>query len=255
MTYRPCRQPASIGALPVAIARACGHQVAYLPGLVMRRLADLHPGTAKTDARDAYVIADAPRTLPHTLRRVDTGDDTLAELEVLVGYDDDLAGEVTRISNRIRGLLTQIYPPWNGSWARNCSTRRPRCPPPRPRPRRGPDPLRQRHRPSTYALPGLAINHAWCTAAAIAVDPLAWLQLLALDGDLARAEPKRLGYRVLHTAARLVHGQRRRRLRTPSTSPWAVSQRGSPLSELRPKNPMRRVNRSTSSMPLKRRWR
>jgi transposase len=104
-------QPASIGALPVAVARAAGHQVAYLPGLVMRRLADLHPGTAKTDARDAYVIADAARSLPHTLRRVDTGDDTLAELEVLVGYDDDLAGEVTRISNRIRGLLTQIHPP------------------------------------------------------------------------------------------------------------------------------------------------
>ena len=104
-------QPASIGALPVAVARARGHQVAYLPGLVMRRLADLHPGTAKTDARDAYVIADAARTLPHTLRRVDTGDETLAELEVLVGYDDDLAGEVTRISNRIRGLLTQTHPP------------------------------------------------------------------------------------------------------------------------------------------------
>ncbi|MFG3422773.1 IS110 family transposase, partial [Micromonospora sp. NPDC048063] len=46
-------QPASIGALPVAVARACGHQVAYLPGLAMRRIADLHPGAAKTDARDA----------------------------------------------------------------------------------------------------------------------------------------------------------------------------------------------------------
>jgi transposase len=103
-------QPASIGALPVAVARACGHQVAYLPGLAMRRIADLHPGAAKTDARDAYVIADAARTLPHTLRRVDVGDETLAELEVLVGFDDDLAGEATRISNRIRGLLTQIHP-------------------------------------------------------------------------------------------------------------------------------------------------
>ena len=103
-------QPASIGALPVAVARACGHQVAYLPGLAMRRIADLHPGNAKTDARDAFVIADAARTLPHTLRRVDTGDDTLAELEMLVGYDDDLAGEATRVSNRIRGLLTQIHP-------------------------------------------------------------------------------------------------------------------------------------------------
>jgi transposase len=103
-------QPASIGALPVAVARAAGHQVAYLPGLAMRRIADLHPGSAKTDARDAFVIADAARTLPHTLRRVDVGDETLAELEVLVGFDDDLAGEATRISNRIRGLLTQIHP-------------------------------------------------------------------------------------------------------------------------------------------------
>ncbi|WP_435822898.1 IS110 family transposase, partial [Micromonospora arborensis] len=103
-------QPASIGALPVAAARACGHQVAYLPDLAMRRIADLHSGNAKTDARDAYVIADAARTLPHTLRRVDTGDETLAELEVLVGFDDDLAGEATRVSNRIRGPLTQVHP-------------------------------------------------------------------------------------------------------------------------------------------------
>ena len=103
-------QPASIGALAVAVARQVGVDVAYLPGLAMRRIADLHPGAAKTDARDAYVIADAARTMPHALRRVDTGDDTLADLEVLVGFDDDLAGEATRLTNRIRGLLTQIHP-------------------------------------------------------------------------------------------------------------------------------------------------
>ncbi len=103
-------QPATIGALPVAVARAAGHQVAYLPGLAMRRIADLYPGRAKTDARDAFVIADAARSLPHTLRPVDVGDETLAELEVLVGFDDDLAGEATRIANRVRGLLTGIHP-------------------------------------------------------------------------------------------------------------------------------------------------
>ncbi len=95
---------------PIAVARSMGIQVAYLPGLAMRRIADLHPGTAKTDARDAYVIADAARTLPHTLRRVDAGEEALAELKVLVGFDDDLAGEATRVSNRIRGLLTQVHP-------------------------------------------------------------------------------------------------------------------------------------------------
>ena len=103
-------QPASIGALPVAVARDVGVDVAYLPGLAMRRIADLHPGAAKTDARDAYVIAEAARTLPHALRRVDTGDEALADLEVIVGFDDDLAAEVTRVTNRIHGLLTQIHP-------------------------------------------------------------------------------------------------------------------------------------------------
>lgn len=66
-----------------------------------------------------------------------------------------------------------------------------------------------------------AINQAWCAVAAIATDLIAWLQLLALDGDLARAEPKRLRYRILHTAARLTRGQHRRWLRIPATWPWA----------------------------------
>ncbi|SCG58023.1 IS1380 family transposase [Micromonospora halophytica] len=66
-----------------------------------------------------------------------------------------------------------------------------------------------------------AINTAWCQIAAMACDLIAWLQLLTLDGDLAKAEPKRLRYRLLHTAARLVRGQRRRRLRIPPTWPWA----------------------------------
>ena len=46
-------QPAAIGALVIAVARALGIDVAYLPGLAMRRIADLYPGEGKTDARDA----------------------------------------------------------------------------------------------------------------------------------------------------------------------------------------------------------
>ena len=103
-------QPATIGALPVTVARAMGIEVAYLPGLAMRRIADLHPGHAKPDARDAYIIAEAGRTMPHALRRVGGDDDLIADLAVIVGFDDDLAGEVNRVSNRIRGLLTQIHP-------------------------------------------------------------------------------------------------------------------------------------------------
>ena len=40
-------QPATIGALPMAVARDEGVLVAYLPGLAMRRIADLHAGEAK----------------------------------------------------------------------------------------------------------------------------------------------------------------------------------------------------------------
>ncbi|MFD5087550.1 IS110 family transposase [Kitasatospora sp. NPDC058406] len=103
-------QPATVGALPLAVARASGCRIAYLPGLTMRRIADLYPGEAKTDARDAHVIADAARTMPHTLRDLVPSDETVAELEMIAGFDDDLAGESTRIQNRLRGLLTQIHP-------------------------------------------------------------------------------------------------------------------------------------------------
>ncbi|MCW2718478.1 IS110 family transposase [Pseudonocardia sp.] len=103
-------QPASIGALAVAVARSRGIEVAYLPGLAMRRIADLHPGQGKTDARDAHVIADAARTMPHTLRRVGTDDELLAELTVLAGYDDDLAAQSTRLTNRLRDALLHVHP-------------------------------------------------------------------------------------------------------------------------------------------------
>jgi Transposase DDE domain group 1 len=49
---------------------------------------------------------------------------------------------------------------------------------------------------------------------------LAWLKLIALDGDLARAEPKTLRYRLLHAAARLVRGGRRRTLKIAVNWPW-----------------------------------
>jgi hypothetical protein len=49
---------------------------------------------------------------------------------------------------------------------------------------------------------------------------LSWLRLLALDGKLAKAGPKTLRYRVLHAAARLVRGGRRRILKIAAL-PWA----------------------------------
>ena len=103
-------QPATIGALAVAVAQDMGITVGYLPGLSMRRIADLTPGSAKTDAKDAAVIAQAARTMPHTLRAVSTSDDDAAALSMLTGFDLDLARQVNQTANRIRGLYTQIHP-------------------------------------------------------------------------------------------------------------------------------------------------
>ena len=66
-----------------------------------------------------------------------------------------------------------------------------------------------------------ALNQAWLAAALSAATLLAWLRLLALDGDLARAEPKALRYRILHAAGRLARSGRRRRLKIAATWPWA----------------------------------
>ena len=64
------------------------------------------------------------------------------------------------------------------------------------------------------------MNSAWLATSLIAATLLSWLRLIALDGNLARAEPKTLR-RILHAAGKLVRGGRRRRLKIPATWPWA----------------------------------
>ena len=65
------------------------------------------------------------------------------------------------------------------------------------------------------------VNQAWCDAAAIACDLLCWLRLLCLTGTLTSAEPTTLRYKLLHTAARIIRGQRKRKIRIPETWPWS----------------------------------
>jgi DDE family transposase len=67
-----------------------------------------------------------------------------------------------------------------------------------------------------------AINAAWLELALIGIDLLAWTRTLLLDGEHALAEPKKLRYRLLHVAARIVRTARRTRLRIAQTWPWAA---------------------------------
>lgn len=108
-------QPASIDALLLSVAHNLRCPAAYLPGLPMRRIANLHPCGAKTDPKGACIIADAAR-VPHRLRAIDGKDETIAELEMTVGFDDDLAGP------RSRPVSPACFPRstrrWNGPWER-----------------------------------------------------------------------------------------------------------------------------------------
>ena len=71
-------------------------------------------------------------------------------------------------------------------------------------------------------LHGYAANQIWTELVAMACELLAWMQLLALDGQARRWEPKRLRLRIFTVAGRLVRGGRRRRLRLAAHWPWAT---------------------------------
>jgi Transposase DDE domain group 1 len=69
-------------------------------------------------------------------------------------------------------------------------------------------------------LHGFTQNQIWCELVAMACELTAWMQMLALDGQARRWEPKRLRLR-LFAAGRLVRGGRCLRLRIAVTWPWA----------------------------------
>ncbi len=65
-----------------------------------------------------------------------------------------------------------------------------------------------------------AINCVWLQLTMTAHDLLAWTRTLALDGELARAEPKRLRHCLWHTAARLTRTGRQHYARLCDDWPW-----------------------------------
>jgi peptidoglycan/xylan/chitin deacetylase (PgdA/CDA1 family) len=65
-----------------------------------------------------------------------------------------------------------------------------------------------------------ALNEVWLQIVMLAHDLLVWTQALVLDGELAKAEPKRLRYRLLHVAARLAFSGRRGKLHLPAAWRW-----------------------------------
>jgi hypothetical protein len=69
---------------------------------------------------------------------------------------------------------------------------------------------------------GYAQNRIWVEVVALAADLLTWMQTLAFDEHqpARRWEPKRLRFRILTVAGRIILTGRRRRLRLPRDWPW-----------------------------------
>ena len=99
----------TMSALLLALLAAHGQRVTYVPGRTVNRMAVAYQGEAKTDARDAYVIAETVRHRGD-LHEVDVPTALVAELRLLVAHRSDLVADRVRIINRLRDVLTGYFP-------------------------------------------------------------------------------------------------------------------------------------------------
>ncbi|WP_019076044.1 MULTISPECIES: IS110 family RNA-guided transposase [Streptomyces] len=96
-------------ALLIALLVNHGQELVYLPGVAVNRAADSYRGAGKTDARDARIIADQAR-MRRDLQPIRPDDDATVELRLLTERRVDLVAERTRTINRLRSLLTSMFP-------------------------------------------------------------------------------------------------------------------------------------------------
>ena len=72
-------------------------------------MSSAYTGEGKTDAKDAYVIAETVR-IRSDLPVIDHDTDLVRELAVLTGHRADLVADRVRMLNRLRDLMTSVFP-------------------------------------------------------------------------------------------------------------------------------------------------
>lgn len=99
----------TMSGLLLALSAAHGQRVRYVPGRTVNQMAGAYRGEAKTDAKDAYVIAE---TLRHRgdLAPVEVATSLVTELRLLVTHRTDLVGDRVRMVNRLRDVLSGYFP-------------------------------------------------------------------------------------------------------------------------------------------------
>ncbi len=99
----------TMSGLLLALLAAHGQRVTYVPGRTVNRMAVAYQGEAKTDARDACVIAETVRHRGD-LHEIDVPTALVAELRLLMAHRSDLVADRVRIMNRLRDVLTGYFP-------------------------------------------------------------------------------------------------------------------------------------------------
>ncbi|MET8518427.1 IS110 family transposase [Streptomyces sp. NPDC005077] len=96
-------------ALLLALLSAHGQQAVYVPGRTVNRMSGAYRGEAKTDARDAYVIAETARHR-RDFATIEVPAQLAADLALLTAHRSDLVADRVRMINRLRDVLTGVFP-------------------------------------------------------------------------------------------------------------------------------------------------
>lgn len=116
-------QRRNIDALAIKRARAAGRPVAYLPGSAEHELAKSFPGIAKTDERDAQVIARAALGMPQTLRPVPAEDPALDGARIMSAQVAQVQKDRTACANALHSRLLESCPAFEAA----CEMTEPWC--------------------------------------------------------------------------------------------------------------------------------
>jgi transposase len=96
-------------ALLIGLLLSHGQPMVYITGLTVHRASASCRGEGKTDAKDAFVIADQAR-MRRDLGPLRPGDDIAVDLRTLTTRRADLVADRTRQINRLRAQLLEIFP-------------------------------------------------------------------------------------------------------------------------------------------------
>ncbi|MDT7765315.1 MAG: hypothetical protein QOC63_4735 [Mycobacterium sp.] len=96
-------------ALLITLLLAAVQRLLYIPGRSVHYASAGYRGDAKSDAKDAAIIADQAR-MRRDLQPLRPGDEITVELRILTARRADLVADRTRAINRLRAQLLEYFP-------------------------------------------------------------------------------------------------------------------------------------------------